>query len=98
RNFRHPEDYQHWIAQMKDIPRYFGEEMDEMRAGLKRGFTPPRVTIEGRDSSLTAVTDVTPEEALLYTPFKDMPGIPPGKQQALRAEAVQGVAQQGQPA
>ena len=31
-----------WIAQMRDIPRYFHEQMDEMRAGLKRGFTPPR--------------------------------------------------------
>ena len=34
------EDYRHWIAQMQDIPRYFHEQMDEMRAGLKRGFTP----------------------------------------------------------
>ena len=32
---------------MRDIPRYFAEEIAEMRAGLKRGFTPPKVTIEG---------------------------------------------------
>ena len=32
---------------MRDIPRYFHEQMDEMRAGLKRGFTPPRVTLTG---------------------------------------------------
>ena len=48
-----------------------------MRAGLKRGFTPPRVTMEGRDASITAVTDATPEASLFYTPFKDMPGIAP---------------------
>ena len=42
RNFRTPQDHRNWIAQMRDIPRYFHEQMDEMRAGLKRGLTPPR--------------------------------------------------------
>src|ERR1700689_2449821 len=75
RTYRSVQDYRNWISQMKDIPRYFHEQTEEMRAGLKRGFTPPRVTLEGRDASLTAVTDVTPEASLFYTPFKDMPGI-----------------------
>ena len=89
RNFRTPQDYKNWIAQMKDIPRYFHEEMDEMRAGLKRGFTPPKVTLQGRDASITAVTDAaTPEASLFYTPFKDMPGVAPSQQTELRAEAT----------
>ena len=57
RPFRTVDDYRHWISQMQDIPRYFHEQMDEMRAGLRRGFTPPRVTMQGRDASLTAVTE-----------------------------------------
>src|SRR5690242_2446558 len=35
RTFRTVTDYQYWIAQMRDVPRYFREQMDEMRAGLK---------------------------------------------------------------
>lgn len=90
RNFRTLQDYKNFIAQMKDIPRYFHEEMDEMRAGLKRGFTPPKVTLQGRDSSITAVTDAaTPEASLFYTPFKDMPGIAPSQQAELRAQAAE---------
>jgi uncharacterized protein (DUF885 family) len=88
RPFRTVEDYRHWIAQMQDIPRYFHEQMDEMRAGLKRGFTPPRVTMEGRESSVTAVTEAAPEDGLFYTPFKDMPGVMPAEQAELRAQAV----------
>jgi uncharacterized protein (DUF885 family) len=88
RTYRSVQDYRNWLSQMKDIPRYFHEQTDEMRAGLKRGFTPPRVTLEGRDASLTAVTDVTPEASLFYTPFKDMPGITEADQKALRAEAI----------
>jgi uncharacterized protein (DUF885 family) len=88
RPFRSRRDYVNWIGQMRDIPRYFHEQEDEMRAGLGRGFTPPRVTLEGRDASITAVTDSTPEAGLFYTPFRDMPGIPAADQAALRAQAL----------
>jgi uncharacterized protein (DUF885 family) len=98
RTYRSLQDYRNWISQMKDIPRYFHEQTDEMRAGLKRGFTPPRVTLEGRDASLTAVTDATPEASLFYTPFKDMPGIAEADQKALRAEAVSTIRDTVQPA
>jgi uncharacterized protein (DUF885 family) len=98
RPFRTLSDYQHWIAQMRDIPRYFREQMDEMRAGAKRGFTPPRITMGGRDTSITAVTDATPEKSLFYTPFRDMPGIPAARQASLRAEALQVIAAAVQPA
>jgi uncharacterized protein (DUF885 family) len=98
RPFRGLTDYEHWIAQMRDIPRYFHEEMDEMRAGIKRGFTPPRVTMEGRDTSITAVTEATPEGSLFYTPFRDMPGLPAAKQASLRAQAVAAIREVVQPA
>jgi uncharacterized protein (DUF885 family) len=98
RTFRTARDYRNWISQMKDIPRYFHEQTDEMRAGLKRGFTPPRVTLEGRDASLTAVTDATPQASLFYTPFKDMPGIPEADQKTLREEAIATIQGTVQPA
>lgn len=88
RPFRTLQDYKNWLRQLHDIPRYFHEQMDEMRAGLKRGFTPPKVTMEGRDSSITAVTEATPEASLFYTPFKEMPGVSAADQANLRAEAV----------
>jgi uncharacterized protein (DUF885 family) len=98
RTFRSQDDYRHWISQMRDVPRYFHEEMDQMRAGMKRGFTPPRVTMEGRDASITAVTEATPEASLLYTPFKDMTGVPAATQAKLRAEAVGVIRDTAQPA
>jgi uncharacterized protein (DUF885 family) len=93
-----PEDYQHYIGQLRDIPRFFHEETDDMRAGLKRGFTPPRVTLQGRDGSIANVANAKPEETPLYKPFKTMTGIAPDKQAALRAEAVAVIRDQVQPA
>jgi uncharacterized protein (DUF885 family) len=98
RQFRNVDDYRHWIAQMRDIPRYFHEQMGEMRAGMKRGFTPPRVTMEGRDSSITAVTEATPQASLFYTPFQDMTGVPAARQAPLRAEALAVIRDVVQPA
>jgi uncharacterized protein (DUF885 family) len=98
RPFRTATDYEHWLAQMRDVPRYFHEQMDEMRAGLKRGFTPPRITMEGRDASITAVTEATAEGSLYYTPFKEMIGIAPQRQAQLRAQAVRTIHESVQPA
>jgi uncharacterized protein (DUF885 family) len=96
--FRSLVDYRNWLAQMADIPRYFREQMDEMRAGLRRGFTPPRVTLEGRDGSILAVTDAAPEKNLFYTPFQDMPGIADADKAALRAQAIAVIRDTVQPA
>jgi len=96
--FRSLTDYRNWIAQMRDIPRYFREQMEEMRAGLGRGFTPPRVTLEGRDASIAAVTDAAPEKSLYYTPFVEMPGIADADKVTLRAQAVAVIRDTVQPA
>ncbi|HME37788.1 MAG TPA: DUF885 family protein [Steroidobacteraceae bacterium] len=98
RPFRTLQDYRNWILQMRDIPRYFREQTDEMRRGLKRGFTPPQITMKGRDASITAVTEATPEASLFYTPFKDMPGVPQAEQAALRAQAIAVIRDSVQPA
>ncbi len=83
-------DYTNFITQMNEIPRYFNDEIVNMRAGLKRGFTPPKVTLVGRDSSIASVAEAkTPEDTVFYEPFQKMPPTIPADEQAkLRAEAV----------
>lgn len=97
-DFKKKQDYEHWIAQMRDVPRYFREQIGEMRAGLARGFTPPQVTLQGRDASITNVTNAKPDESLFYEPFRKMPGIAPDDQAKLRAEAADVIANKVQPA
>jgi uncharacterized protein (DUF885 family) len=98
-HFRNAEDYRRWIAQMRDLPRYFREQMLEMRAGLARGFTPPKVTMEGRDASIAAVTDVAPEATVFYQPFLAMnKNVPEARQAELAAEARRVIGGEVQPA
>jgi uncharacterized protein (DUF885 family) len=55
--FRTAKDYRNYLQQLAEVPRYFDEQTANMRAGLARGFTPPRVTLTGRDVSLSAVAE-----------------------------------------
>jgi uncharacterized protein (DUF885 family) len=84
------DEYRGYLAQLADLPRYFDEELDNMRAGLARGFTPPQVTLAGRDAPLVAMVDAQrPEDTVWYLPFKTMPAtISMDEQARLRAQGI----------
>ncbi|MBQ0773021.1 MAG: DUF885 family protein, partial [Sphingomonadales bacterium] len=81
--------YRDYLGRMQDIPRYFDENIANMKAGLARGYTVPRVGIEGRDTTIEAYT-VAGEDNPFYDAFRNMPDSIPAKQQAaMRKEALQ---------
>ena len=51
RTFHTESDYRNYVTRLRQFPRYFGDQTNNMRAGLARGFTPPKVTLKGRDLS-----------------------------------------------
>jgi uncharacterized protein (DUF885 family) len=65
--------YKRYIGRMRDLPRYFDENVANMRAGLARGFTPPQVTITGREGSISSFIKTNAEDSAFYAPFKQMP-------------------------
>jgi uncharacterized protein (DUF885 family) len=98
--FKTAQDYTSYIAQMRDIPRYFQENTANMRAGLARGFTPPKVTLAGRDQSLIPMATATSAESTIYyKPFEKMPATIPADEQAkLRAQAAEAIQREVIPA
>ena len=98
--FKTAQDYENYISRMKGIPQFFSEETANMQAGLKRGFTPPKVTLQGRDASIAMIAEATKiEDTQLYRPFVKMPVTIPAEQQAaLRKEMIDAVRDQVQPA
>jgi len=99
RTLRTADDYRHYIDQLNDIPRYFDEQTVNMRAGLARGFSVPRVTLTGRDQSIADVVNAKGDDNLFYTPFRKMPStIPTDVQAQLRRQGREAIARSVMPA
>ncbi|MEO6444441.1 MAG: DUF885 family protein [Gemmatimonadaceae bacterium] len=85
--FQTAEDYRNYVARLRDIPRYFNEQVVNMRAGLARGYSVPRVTITGRDETIVPYTKGDSTNPL-FIPFTMMPhAMAAAEQAALRSEA-----------
>ncbi|NMN02880.1 MULTISPECIES: DUF885 family protein [unclassified Novosphingobium] len=99
-HLRSEADYTAYIAMLRDVPRYFDQQIANMRAGLARGFTPPQITLQGRDDTILPVTAAPKvEDNPFYAPFVAMPDtIPADRQAALREEARAALAQAVVPA
>ena len=78
--------YHAYAARLRDVPRYFDQQIANMRAGLARGFSVPRAVLDGRDDSIAMTAHLKdPEAASLWTPYTRMPStIPAAEQAALR--------------
>jgi uncharacterized protein (DUF885 family) len=91
--------YRRYIARMRDIPRYFDEQIVNMRAGLARGFDVPKATLTGRDQSVATFIVDDPEKSSFYKPFESFPSnISASDQRALRAEGRAAIQQSVMPA
>lgn len=81
--FRNETQARAWISRLNDVPRYFSEQTANMRLGLARGFTPPRVTLDGRAASISSVYEgKTPEQSSFYEPFLSLPASIPAETKA----------------
>ena len=100
RTFHTAQDYRNWIAQLRGIPAWFDEETVNMRAGLARGFTPPKATLVGRDKSVSNISQAPDaEHTIFWKPFQSMPqSVTPAEQAALKAEAKRVIEGTVQPA
>ena len=83
RHLRTAKDAENYIALLNDVPRWFDENIQNMRTGLKRGFSVPRAVLTGRDVSISTYMDVkSPQESDFYKPFKSLPATIPAAEQA----------------
>ncbi|AGG87219.1 hypothetical protein R2APBS1_0031 [Rhodanobacter denitrificans] len=83
-------DYQRYLDRLGQVPAYFDQQIANMRAGLRRGFSVPRAVLGGRDASIAAVAELKdPTRSSFYEPFRQLPAsIPADRAQALQGQAL----------
>ncbi|HZJ65835.1 MAG TPA: DUF885 family protein [Kofleriaceae bacterium] len=82
-------DYERYLAKLRDLPRFFDENLALMRDGLAAGMTVPQIVLTGRDGAARVHGEVTdPTKSVFYAPFARLPDtIPAATAAKLRADA-----------
>ncbi|CAM2067025.1 DUF885 domain-containing protein [Sulfidibacter corallicola] len=71
--FRNTKDYENYLARLERMPAYFGEHIDLLRMGLKRGWTLPKEALSKYSGTISAHVLEDPTESAFYAPFKSFP-------------------------
>ncbi|MDX1502306.1 MAG: DUF885 domain-containing protein [Thermoanaerobaculia bacterium] len=70
-------DYDGYLARLEAFPVYASQQIDNMRAGLERGMTLPRVALEGVDHTIRAHVVDDPRASVFWRPFERFPAAVP---------------------
>lgn len=85
--FGDAQDYRRYLGRLEDLPRFFAQHRENMRAGLARGFSVPAVATLGRDQSIEAYL-IGGSENPFYIPLMAIPAsIDPATSRELQADA-----------
>lgn len=66
------EDAEAWIARLEDVPRYFAENVENMRRGMQTGWTAHGDPLATMAAQLSEQIVDNPENSALFQPFENM--------------------------
>ncbi len=79
-------DYENYIARLNDVPRYFREQTENMREGVRTGFTLPSEIIGGVSEMISGWHFDRVEDTDWWRPFAEFPEtVPATERQRLAA-------------
>src|SRR5687768_9665477 len=79
-------DYENYVARLEDLPRYFRENIANMRQGIADGFVLPAEILPGIASVIAGAQYARPEDSPFWIPFAEFPaGVPEADRARLAA-------------
>jgi len=72
-DFKTVEDYEAYASRLTRLPRFFGQAQENMRRGIRNGFTASDIILPGIQDMIDDMAESTPESHPLYAPFKSFP-------------------------
>jgi len=86
------DDYENYIARLDAFPTYVGQQIANMRKGLERGMTLPKVTLKGYEKSISGHVVGRASDSVFWAPFESFPtGVPATEHARLRAEGERAI-------
>jgi uncharacterized protein (DUF885 family) len=79
-------DYENYIARLRAWPAHVAQQIANLRAGLARGMTVPRVVLDGYEGTIAAHVVEDPAKSVFHRPFERFPStFPDAARERLRA-------------
>ncbi|HTX77441.1 MAG TPA: DUF885 domain-containing protein [Terracidiphilus sp.] len=98
-SFKDVQDYDDWIARLKQIPTAFDQVMENMSIGMEDHRVPPRYLLEKALDQVKQLANQKPEDSPLALPLKKFPAsIAQADQDRIRAEMLDVIAKKVLPA
>lgn len=67
------EGLRNYLSKLADVPAYFEQQMEYMRAGMESGITQPQVVLQGVTDNILAYVTGDPRDSVFYEPFAQRP-------------------------
>ena len=97
--FKTANDYQRFIARMRQFPRWVDGAIAQMRTGMSAGITLPKPAVAKVVPQLRGIVTATPEESIFWDPVKTMPAeIPAAERQRISRAYATALSQEVLPA
>lgn len=74
---RSVKDYENYVARLRDVRRYFRENIANMRQGIADGFVLPAVIVPGIANVIAGAQYGKPEDSPFWIPFAEFPASMP---------------------
>ncbi len=93
------QNYKDYLERLRKVPTVFKQAMEMSLKGVKKGFTPPKVTFKDYESSMLDLSKGEAKESPYYKPFIKMPdSLSKTQQESLRLQAKKTISEKIQPA
>nr|WP_252728220.1 DUF885 family protein [Alteromonas sp. C1M14] len=73
KSFTRKQEFENYLAWLNDMPRYFDQQIVNMKQGLARQFTLPKISLVGRQQSVESVVAAKGEENVYFAPLTRIP-------------------------
>ncbi len=88
-SFQSAKDYDDYISRLHQVPRFFDENVIQMRKGMAEGLMPPRILLEKVVEQANGLATKTPDATPFAQPFAKFPdSIPAAEQKRLREQGL----------
>jgi uncharacterized protein (DUF885 family) len=85
--FATPKDFENWLARINEYQAWTRQAIDNMREGMRRGYTLPRVLVQRTLPILASLSEDNPANPF-YRPLRASPGLDPRLSAAIKDKVL----------